>query len=346
MDSISTDEESNVDVITSIESFEFGDFHENLSDISEEICQDFWKPNIDYDDWSCILSKVPEIVDAIFGPDLSPTDLSSEEDLPSKENESTIDQDPIHCSESGSILWKKYSECQDSDPLSWKTSSIRQMLFTSLEIPINLDKMTNSHKKLENKYLSSINTSSHPPFGQTFNNESTTHDDSTLPDLNTQMTRILYLKSDEDLSNLSLISLKSHLLELEIIQEKSKQYLEYWTKRIKVDFSQSVSKLSDLWRKETNQKRKKVAQKSFAGFTSLEKGKAYKEYTNDNYHMVFDHRDLKKKALSNYIKDDNYEKRDKRGRSSYNDFNKRTSDKNRSHYYHSRRSRSPQRHHH
>ncbi|KAG5439491.1 hypothetical protein PCANB_002065 [Pneumocystis canis] len=114
-------------------------------------------------------------------------------------------------------------------------------------------------------------------------------------------------------------------------------------KRIKVDFSQSVSKLSDSWRIETNQKRKNLAQKSFAGFTYLKKGKAYKEYKNDNYNMVFDHKDLKKKALSHYKKYNDYEKMDNRGRSSYRDSNKKTSDKNYIHHYHSHRSRSPQR---
>ncbi|CCJ30450.1 unnamed protein product [Pneumocystis jirovecii] len=57
-------------------------------------------------------------------------------------------------------------------------------------------------------------------------------------------------------------------------------------KRIKVDFSQSVSKLSDSWRMETNWKRKNAVQKSFAGSTYLEKGKAYQEYRNDDYSMI------------------------------------------------------------
>ncbi|EMR10174.1 hypothetical protein PNEG_01448 [Pneumocystis murina B123] len=88
-------------------------------------------------------------------------------------------------------------------------------------------------------------------------------------------------------------------------------------KRIKVDFSQSVSKLSDLWRITTNQKRKNAVQKSFAGSTYLEKGKAYREYKDDGYSMVFDHHDLKKKAISDYSKDRTYKDRDTKEHSFY-----------------------------
>lgn len=56
-------------------------------------------------------------------------------------------------------------------------------------------------------------------------------EDSMPSEFDTQMARFLYLKSDEALSNLSLLLLKSHLLELEIILEKSNKYLEYWHKR-------------------------------------------------------------------------------------------------------------------
>lgn len=114
-------------------------------------------------------------------------------------------------------------------------------------------------------------------------------------------------------------------------------------KRIKVDFSQSVSKLSDVWRIATNQKRKNAAQKSFAGSTCLEKGRAYKEYKNDNYNMVFDHSDLKKKAISYYSKD--YEHKDHKNRSSYKDYDRKKSERNytREHHRHRSRSFSPRR---
>ena len=65
--------------------------------------------------------------------------------------------------------------------------------------------------------------------------------------------------------------------------------------RIHVDFSQSVSKLSDTWRTATNSKR--AGQRGgFGGVSTLEKKSQYKtsEYTGrSKYGMVFDRRDLR-----------------------------------------------------
>lgn len=52
-------------------------------------------------------------------------------------------------------------------------------------------------------------------------------------DVNTQMIRLVYLKSDEALLNLSSIMLKSHLNDLEIIQKQSSKHLSYWTEKKK-----------------------------------------------------------------------------------------------------------------
>ena len=67
--------------------------------------------------------------------------------------------------------------------------------------------------------------------------------------------------------------------------------------RIHVDFSQSVSKLSDTWRDATNSKRKRHAG-GFGGIASLEKKSHYRddgyEQNGRGYRMVFDKSDVRR----------------------------------------------------
>lgn len=68
--------------------------------------------------------------------------------------------------------------------------------------------------------------------------------------------------------------------------------------RIHVDFSQSVSKLSDTWRDKTNQKRRQGGG-GFGGVDGLEKKRQYKnEYgggRRDRHGMVYDEDELRKR---------------------------------------------------
>ncbi|KAJ9616373.1 Peptidyl-prolyl cis-trans isomerase-like 4 [Cladophialophora chaetospira] len=77
--------------------------------------------------------------------------------------------------------------------------------------------------------------------------------------------------------------------------------------RIHVDFSQSVSKLSDTWRDATNSKRKQHAG-GFGGIASLEKKRHYRdeetyERNGRGYRMVFDKADDRRKATTAPEKD-------------------------------------------
>ena len=70
--------------------------------------------------------------------------------------------------------------------------------------------------------------------------------------------------------------------------------------RIHVDFSQSVSKLSDTWRTATNSKRRQGGG-GFGGVSGLEKKRHYKaaDYSNsgrrDRYGMVYDEEELRRR---------------------------------------------------
>ncbi|OJD14439.1 peptidyl-prolyl cis-trans isomerase-like 4 [Emergomyces pasteurianus Ep9510] len=67
--------------------------------------------------------------------------------------------------------------------------------------------------------------------------------------------------------------------------------------RIHVDFSQSVSKLSDSWRNATNSKRA-TQRGGFGGISSLEKRRQYRASEaprQDGYGMVFDKEDMRRK---------------------------------------------------
>ncbi|KIY02402.1 peptidyl-prolyl cis-trans isomerase-like 4 [Fonsecaea multimorphosa CBS 102226] len=72
--------------------------------------------------------------------------------------------------------------------------------------------------------------------------------------------------------------------------------------RIHVDFSQSVSKLSDTWRDATNSKRARQSG-GFGGIASLEKRRHYREddgrgHNGGNYRMVFDKDDIRRNKES------------------------------------------------
>jgi len=75
--------------------------------------------------------------------------------------------------------------------------------------------------------------------------------------------------------------------------------------RIHVDFSQSVSKLSDTWRSATNAKRQNAANaRGFGGFNQLEKRRQYREGNDKsqgipgsrNTRYVFDEADVRRRA--------------------------------------------------
>lgn len=85
-------------------------------------------------------------------------------------------------------------------------------------------------------------------------------------------------------------------------------------RRIHVDFSQSVSRLSEMWRSETNQKRKKRANNNngnrggWGGVDELEKWRKYREeedapQQSENYKMVHGDEDMKKRAATDRDRD-------------------------------------------
>lgn len=71
-------------------------------------------------------------------------------------------------------------------------------------------------------------------------------------------------------------------------------------RRIHVDFSQSVSKLSQVWRDDTNQKRRKHASRGgWGGVDELEKRRHYRdvyERDGDNYDLVYGDEEMKDRA--------------------------------------------------
>ncbi|VTT83668.1 unnamed protein product, partial [Fusarium fujikuroi] len=83
-------------------------------------------------------------------------------------------------------------------------------------------------------------------------------------------------------------------------------------RRIHVDFSQSVSKLSDVWRKDTNSKRRATAHRGgWGGVDELEKRRQYRDegerITGGNYRMVHGEEEMKGKmgrSGQNQEKDD------------------------------------------
>lgn len=83
--------------------------------------------------------------------------------------------------------------------------------------------------------------------------------------------------------------------------------------RIHVDFSQSVSKLSDSWRTATNSKRRHGGG-GFGGVSGLEKRRQYKVQggeRRDKYGMVYDEDELRRR----HERDGKYGDEDKRDRS-------------------------------
>ncbi|QPC71852.1 hypothetical protein HYE68_002604 [Fusarium pseudograminearum] len=80
-------------------------------------------------------------------------------------------------------------------------------------------------------------------------------------------------------------------------------------RRIHVDFSQSVSKLSDVWRKDTNSKRRTNAGRGgWGGVDELEKRRQYRDegerVTGGNYRMVYGEEEMKGKVGRNAPKQD------------------------------------------
>ncbi|KTW29833.1 hypothetical protein T552_01037 [Pneumocystis carinii B80] len=179
------------------------------------------------------MSKIPEIVDTILGPEIDSSDSSLEQDS-ALEHDISVSDNSKHFLESGCRLWEKYLASQDLPPLSWETSHTRQMFLMSLNIPLNLDDTSPSNKKTKDNSVSPIKISSDASFKDTFlKHESLTNNNTLSHDLDTHMIRLIHLKSDEALLNLSPILLKSHLLELEIILEKSSAYLSHWIEKKK-----------------------------------------------------------------------------------------------------------------
>jgi len=73
-------------------------------------------------------------------------------------------------------------------------------------------------------------------------------------------------------------------------------------RRIHVDFSQSVSKISDIWRNETNQKRRKNARGGWGGVKELEKRRHYRDQhddEDDGYEMVYGDEEMKRRHERN-----------------------------------------------
>ena len=74
-------------------------------------------------------------------------------------------------------------------------------------------------------------------------------------------------------------------------------------RRIHVDFSQSVSKLSDAWRSETNQKRAARSRGGWGGVTELEKWRKYRkedeEDVSKGYDMIHSVEDMRARLIRN-----------------------------------------------
>ncbi|KAJ6264373.1 Phosphatase [Drechslerella dactyloides] len=115
--------------------------------------------------------------------------------------------------------------------------------------------------------------------------------------------------------------------------------------RIHVDFSQSVSKLSDSWRTATNAKRRAGGGRGFGGSSQLQRKQQYRDGTGGHsekkYDMVFDSRDRneqRNKGEKRDRRDDRYDSKRRRDSDGY-----RERDKVRGYRYSRSRSRSPPR---
>lgn len=98
--------------------------------------------------------------------------------------------------------------------------------------------------------------------------------------------------------------------------------------RIHVDFSQSVSKLSDTWRTATNSKRRQGGG-GFGGVSGLEKKRQYRnaEYSSgprrDRYGMVIDEDELRKRHEREGKPDESRRERSKSPREEKRDYSSR-----------------------
>ncbi|KAK6339003.1 Peptidyl-prolyl cis-trans isomerase cyp6 [Orbilia brochopaga] len=115
--------------------------------------------------------------------------------------------------------------------------------------------------------------------------------------------------------------------------------------RIHVDFSQSVSKLSDSWRTATNAKRRAGNGRGFGGSSQLQRRQQYRDSNSGSgekkYDMVFDSRDRnehRSKGEKRERRDDRYDSSKRRDSDKYRD-----RDRVRGFRYSRSRSRSPPR---
>ncbi|KAL7892998.1 RNA binding protein [Trichoderma sp. SZMC 28014] len=118
-------------------------------------------------------------------------------------------------------------------------------------------------------------------------------------------------------------------------------------RRIHVDFSQSVSKLSDVWRSDTNSKRRARARGGWGGVQELEKRRQYREEdeksSGKDYNMVYSKEEMKGRhdQRSKPRRDD-----DRQDRGGHDKYDRRNDDRQRprDNGFQSRnRSRSPRR---
>jgi peptidyl-prolyl cis-trans isomerase-like 4 len=125
-------------------------------------------------------------------------------------------------------------------------------------------------------------------------------------------------------------------------------------RRIHVDFSQSVSKISDIWRKEANQKRRNNASRGgWGGVKELEKRRQYRDQyddEDDGYEMVYGDEEMKSRHERNRQPqgpEGDRQPRDERDRRDGKDYRDRDRDqdngrdKDRKRYRSRSRSRSP-----
>ncbi|EGR45024.1 uncharacterized protein TRIREDRAFT_81716 [Trichoderma reesei QM6a] len=123
-------------------------------------------------------------------------------------------------------------------------------------------------------------------------------------------------------------------------------------RRIHVDFSQSVSKLSDVWRQDTNNKRRARARGGWGGVQELEKRRQYREEdersSGKDYNMVYSKEEMKgrhdDRGSNGRRSEGRHDQRhdDRHDRRNDDRLHKRASDRDKGRHYRDR-SRSPRR---
>ena len=120
-------------------------------------------------------------------------------------------------------------------------------------------------------------------------------------------------------------------------------------RRIHVDFSQSVSKLSDAWRSETNQKRAARSRGGWGGIRELEKWRKYRkedeEDVSKGYDMIHSVEDIRRHVIRNTSRgnDENVGRNRHRSRSPRRHWEGRERDRSRDRVYHRRKEQDPDR---